>query len=57
MLPALRCKKRTTQIGFVIWDLKANRGVHLILFQAWLNYTTGSAGGFCFINRGVGFLL
>ena len=34
MLLALRCKKRTTQIDSVIWDIKVNRGVHLILFQA-----------------------
>jgi len=41
MLLALGRKKRTTQIRSVTWDLKANQGVHLILFQAQLNYATG----------------
>jgi len=34
MLLAPRRKQRTTQIGSMIWDLEANRSVHLILFQA-----------------------
>ena len=34
MLPALRRKKGTTQIGSMIRGLNANRGVYPVLFQA-----------------------